>query len=185
MAPRIGRRDARGFTLLELLVVVFIIGIIATMFTLAVGVAGGADKELRRETERLQTLIGLALEDASFQAHELGLRFYPDHYEFAIYDRGNLLDPSDDTWKPVTEDVFAPHTLPAVFGIELEIGGRAVNLERSAKGVEKVYKPQLFLYSSGDISDAFKVTIRSREEDRGYSLAVETDGSTKVEKDDG
>ena len=64
---------AAGFTLLELLVVVFIIGIMATMFTLSVGVAGGTDRELRRETERLQTLLALALEDASFQSRELGL----------------------------------------------------------------------------------------------------------------
>ncbi len=102
----------------------------------------------------------------------------------AIYARGNLLDPSDDQWPPITEDVFAPRTLPEVFGFELEIGGRAVNLERSAKDVEKVYKPQLFIYSSGDISDAFNVRIRSLEEDRSYSLAVETDGSTTLSKDE-
>ena len=59
---------AAGFTLLELLVVVFIIGIMAAMFTLSVGVAGGTDKELRRETERLETLVKLALEDSTFQS---------------------------------------------------------------------------------------------------------------------
>ena len=68
--------------------VVFIIGIMAAMFTLSVGVAGGTDRELRRESERLKH-CSLALEDATFQAHELGIRF-TQRYEFSIYDPGRL-----------------------------------------------------------------------------------------------
>lgn len=176
---------AGGFTLLELLVVVFIIGIMAAMFTLSVGVAGGTDRELRRETERLETLIGLAMEDASFQSHELGLRLYPHRYEFSVYDRGDLFDPTDDKWEPVSTDIFAPRELPEVFALELEIEGRSVDLERSAKDVEKKYEPQLFIFSSGDISDAFDIHIRSVEEDRSYSLAVDINGKTTLTKDDG
>lgn len=174
-----------GFTLLEVLVVVFIIGIMAAMFTLSVGVAGGADRELRREAERIETLIALALEDATFQSHELGLRLYPRRYEFSIYDRGDLFDPKDDKWVPLATDVFAPRELPAAFALELEIEGRAVNLERSEKDVAKKYEPQLFIFSSGDVSDSFNVRVRSVEEDRGYSLAVDIDGKTKLTKDNG
>jgi len=178
-------RGSAGFTLLELLVVVFIIGIMATMFTLSVGVAGGSDRELRRETERLQALLALALEDATFQSRELGLRLYPRSYEFSMLDRGEPFDPKDDKWVPIKEDVFAPRELPEVFALELEIEGRAVKLERSAKDVEKKYQPQLFIFSSGDFSDAFDIHLRSVEEDRGYSLAVATDGTTKLKKDSG
>lgn len=178
-------RRATGFTLLELLVVVFIIGIMAAMFTLSVGVAGGTDRELRRETERLETLLALALEDATFQSHELGLRLYPKRYEFSVYDRGDLLDPKDDKWVPITTDVFAPRELPEVFALELEIEGRAVKLERSAKDVAKKYEPQLTIFSSGDLSDSFNIRVRSVEEDRSYSLAVAIDGKTKLTRDDG
>lgn len=177
---------AAGFTLLELLVVVFIIGIMATMFTLSVGVAGGTDRELRRETERFQTLLGLALEDASFQARELGLRLYPRSYEFSVLDRGeNREDPVDDTWVPISDDVLGRRELPGVFVLELEIEGRAVNLERSEKDVAKKYEPQLFMFSSGDISDSFTIRLRSLEEDRSYSLDVGIDGATSITRDDG
>jgi general secretion pathway protein H len=182
MRGSVGR--AAGFTLLELLVVVFIIGIMATMFTLSVGVAGGTDRELRRETERLETLIALALEDASFQSRELGLRLYPGRYEFSVFDRGDAFDPKDDKWEPIGEDVLGPRELPSAFALELEIEGRAVNLERSEKDVEKRYEPQLFIFSSGDLSDSFDIRLRSLEEDRSYSLAVAIDGTTKLTKGD-
>ena len=183
--PTSAPRPAGGFTLLELLVVVFIIGIMAAMFTLSVGVAGGTDRELRRETERLETLLGLALEDATFQSRELGLRLYPHRYEFSVFDRGDLLDPKDDKWEPISTDVLGPRELPEVFALELEIEGRTVDLERSEKDVEKKYEPQLFIFSSGDLSDAFDIHMRSVEEDRSYSLAVAIDGKTTLTKDDG
>jgi type II secretory pathway pseudopilin PulG len=167
-----------------LLVVVFIIGIMAAMFTLSVGVAGGTDRELRREGERLQTVLKLALEDSNFQARDLGIRFYPKRYEFSVLDPGPLLvDQSDDKWALIEDDVFSSHELPPVFAFELEIEGKVVDIERSKKDVEKVYKPQLFIYSSGDFSDGFVIRIRSTEEDRSYSLDVALDGTVTLKKD--
>lgn len=177
-------RQQQGFTLLEVLVVVFIVGVIATMFTLAVGVAGGVDRELRQEIERLETLIRLAQEDATVQAHELGMRFYPQRYEFAVWSRGQIADPTDDSWMQIREEVFAPRKLNKSFEFQLEIEGRSVVLESSAKEVEKGYKPQIFIFSSGDISDAFMVRIRDRVERRSYTLDVATDGTMKISRDE-
>lgn len=173
-----------GFTLLELLVVVFIVGIIATMFTLSVGVTAGSDREMRREADRLAALLSLALEDATFQSRELGLRLYPRRYEFSVFDRGDPADPEDDAWVPLKDDVFASRELPDLFGYDLDIEGRTVDLERSEQDVKKRYQPQVFIFSSGDFSDAFVVRLQDREAERGYSVEAAIDGSVKVSRDE-
>jgi len=91
------RRIPSGFSLLELLVVVFIIGILATMFTLSVGVTG-ADQELEREVDRLRAVLELASQEAIMQGREIGMRFYRDGYEFAAYheDFVEYHDPDDE-----------------------------------------------------------------------------------------
>lgn len=173
-----------GFTLLELLVVVFIVGIIAAMFTLSVGVTAGSDREMRREADRLAALLRLALEDATFQSRELGLRLYPQRYEFSVFDRGDPADPEDDAWIPIKNDVFASRELPEVFEFGLDIEGRTANLERSEQDVKKRYQPQVFIFSSGDFSDAFVVRLQDRKEERGYSVEAAMDGTVKVSRDE-
>ncbi|MDP6416913.1 MAG: prepilin-type N-terminal cleavage/methylation domain-containing protein, partial [Gammaproteobacteria bacterium] len=125
-----------GFSLLELLVVVFIIGILATMFTLSVGVLGD-DSELGKETARLQALLNVAREDAVTQGRELGMRFYPDGYEFAIFEEDFIeyYDPGDETQSQSKWTVMGPGTLlkprqmPEGIVIELEIEGREIILD--------------------------------------------------------
>jgi general secretion pathway protein H len=178
-------RAGRGFTLLELLVVIVIAGILVTMFTLAVGTAGGTDRELRREATRLESLMRLALEDAGFQVRELGVRFYPDRYEFAAFFVNDPADPRDDVWQPIDgKNVLGGRELPPGFSFELDIEGRAVALERSAEQVAKRYEPQLFILSSGDISDAFTVRIRDEESGAAWQLEVAIDGTTKVDREE-
>ena len=198
-----GTWQTEGFTLLELLVVVFIMGILATMFTLSVGVLG-SDSELDKEVDRLQALMNLGLEDAMTQGHEIGLHFYPDGYEFATFqeDFVDYYDPDDDVqdqseWIILSsETLLRPRRLPEGILIELEIDGRQIVLKKKTEtqfadpdaeqdqainGDKELYRPQIWLYSTGDMNP---FVIRFHREFSNDSLILEfgDDGTVELSK---
>jgi general secretion pathway protein H len=187
-----------GFSLLEMLVVVFIIGILVTMATLSIGTTGG-DRELDQEVERLQALIGLAGEEALMQGRELGLRFYPDHYEFST-ESWETTEVEEITttvakWRLLQGDeMLKTRNFATDIVIELMIDDRNVILKNKpekknqqkngeSEDEDDDYEPQIFIYSSGDISP-FSIRMRRRFNDEGLTLTVEGDGSSELVRDE-
>ena len=81
-SPMTGSRTvAAGFSLLEIMIVVVIMGILVSIFTLSMG--SFSDDATSEHARRLEALINLATEEASMQGREVGLRFYEHGYEFS------------------------------------------------------------------------------------------------------
>ncbi|MBT8443790.1 MAG: GspH/FimT family pseudopilin [Gammaproteobacteria bacterium] len=179
--------------------VVFIVGVLATMFTLSVGVIGG-DRELDKEASRLVALLDLAREEAVIQGREIGMRFYKDGYEFAAFyedfveyhDEDN---PDQSEWALLdAASLLGPRQLPAGLLLELQIDGRDIVLQRADteppsrpdpddsdedEAPTKTYNPQVMVYSSGDMSP-FTVVIRREFSNVGTTIEFDIDGSAEL-----
>lgn len=169
------RTRCAGFTLLELLVVVVIIGILYSVMTLSVGLIATDERELERDADRLQALLQAASQDAVLQGQEFGLRFSPSGYEFSV------LDPVTGEWAVLPAgDLYAPRDLGPFYWLELEIDGRRVDLAEPGRRSERdPYLPQLFLFSSGEISP-FRLTIERRP--GGQRVRIGTDERNRIER---
>jgi len=155
-SPHRTRAAAGGFTLVEILVVVLIIGILSVGAVLSLGVIGG-DRELDRERDRILVITGHLRDQAALQNREFGMRVFIGGYEFLAYDGFSL------QWERVTDDpLFRPRTLPQGLTMKLLVEGRPVVLPAQDK---KDPVPQLMLFSSGEMS-SFELTLRREEDDR-------------------
>lgn len=187
-----------------MLVVVFIIGVLATMFTLSVGVTGG-DRQLDTEVDRLVAVIDLAREEAVIQGREIGVRFYAASYEFSAFyedfiEYHDEETPDQSEWMLLDRStLLGPRELPEGLLFELEIDGREVVL-KSPTEEEPVaeqeqtdedesddddkeqnrFQPQIMIFSSGDMSP-FTLLVRREFANEGTTLEFDIDGSVELQ----
>lgn len=167
-----------GFTLIEVLVVMLIIGIIVSFATLSVG--RGTDKVVEEEARRLAGLVEMAGQEAVLQSRELALRLEPGGYEFQVLDK--------DQWRRVTtDDALRPRPLPDGVRLGINIEGEAVNLEqkpasgRGDGGASKA-EPRIYLLSSGEMTPFQLVVFRTGKTEEGYRIKGDVTGKVVVEE---
>lgn len=164
----------RGFTLVEILVVVVIIGIMITVVTLSAGLAHG-DRDLETERDRLVALIDHLRDQATLQNREYGLRCVEGGYQFLVYDAREQL------WVQGEDDLLRARTLPEGIDIRLWIEGQRVALPDADAMLEpEDISPQVLLYSSGDMN-LFELELRREQGGAGTRLAPALVASDRIE----
>lgn len=160
---------AAGFTLLEVLVVVVIIGILTSMAVVSVNVLGG-DHEMDEEARRLQAILVQAREDAMLEGRDVGLRLDVRGYDFLRYD-GRY-----ERWELVGDDpLLRERTLPPGLTAALYLESRQVQLASRAVPTERTPpSPQVVVQASGDLVP-FEVLLRrdGTDEERWISGTLE------------
>jgi general secretion pathway protein H len=168
-----------GFTLVEILVVIVVIGVMVSIFALSIG--GFAEDQGAEDVRRLETLITLASEEASIQGREIGLTFYQHGYEFS--QRETFTDDEGlryQQWIPLQDDrMFRPRDLGDELTVDLDLDGEEITLLYERDNEEE-YEPHIFLLSSGDIEPPFSARIRPAFASEGFLIVATVDGELKV-----
>ena len=132
--------SARGFTLLEIMVVLVLIGIITSFALLSVG-GGGPHERLAEEVRRLAALIELHQQEAILNGETHGIQFSRAGYALlTLGEKGQ--------WQsPTAANTLVQQTLPEDIALSLWVEGRAVDLKTTGK------LPQVLLLASGETTE--------------------------------
>jgi general secretion pathway protein H len=153
-APARSIKD-RGFTLVEILVVVVIMAVVISLTVLSIGVTG-RDSQLDDESRRLEGLLGLLHERALLEGRDFGLRILPTAYEFAVY------DPYRDRWLTMDQDrEFRHRELPKGLSFQLQLDAQTVVLKTvdpNHLGSKALPAPQVAIAASGE-GTPFRLTL--------------------------
>jgi len=187
-----------GFTLIEILVVVVIIGILIVGAILSLG-ATGRDSQLERERDRLSSLMAYVHERGGMLTLEYGIRCGQHGYRFVYFDT------LTNQWVPEgVDDTLRLRRMPPGLTLQLVIEGRQVVLSDKALTVDKRAttpaggtvsalgdlpssfssqladnSPQIMLFSNGD-TNSFALTITRDGVGRSVTLQSSADGTIKA-----
>lgn len=163
----------RGMTLVEVLVVLFIIGIVLGFATLSFK-RGGVGGVVEQEISRLRALVELSGQKAIIEAREFGLAFSKGGYRF--------LELQDDGWHVLGDtDVLRARHLPDGLYFGLVIDDSPVALSEDVEEIEagavvsNDQLPQVVFLTDGSAMD-FEVTVFSNDLDTAFRLLSNADG---------
>jgi type II secretion system protein H len=141
----------RGFTLIELAIVVFIIALTAAAAIVSFS-GQRQDEELIKEAERLDALFDYVREQAELQTRDYGFRIDRLGYSFVVY------DVLADQWRPAEEDdALRERKIPEDMLPTMVVEGRTIVLDQKKKDL-KDFTPQVLVFANGDLS-SFEVKL--------------------------
>lgn len=164
--PSACKRRERGFTLLELLIVLSIIGILATIVVVSF-VGSDHHSIVRNEADRMIRTLELARKESMLRNELWGVLLEDDTYEFVYYD----FDQSQ--WLPLDRKPYLESPLEKNLELVFNTPEEVANETSGEEGEV----PEIVIEPTGEITP-FQIDIQHI--DSLVTTSIETDGLTKV-----
>ncbi len=166
---------ARGFTLIEVLVVVVIVGVVVGAATLAISASGS--RELENAARRAEARIALACERALVSGQDLGFSLIEGSLRF-----GYMLP---TRWQAVSDSPDeALRERPIGEGIALRLTRDGLDVVDAPAGDDLIAdKPQFICFSSGELTPFELELARDGVAERWHLLA-RVDGNLELTRED-
>ncbi len=160
----------RGFTLIEILVVVFIIGVILGFASLSLG-GRSLDDRLNQDARRLRQVMVMALDEAALTTAEIGFQPRKNGYAFLV--RG------DTSWVPI-DNARSPLR---VYTFEIPASIEFTQLPQGMpSGDAGNNTPAMYFFSSGELTP-FELILRAEGSAQRYVYRGRIDGQITMERE--
>ncbi|SOB75564.1 general secretion pathway protein H [Marinobacter sp. LV10R510-11A] len=157
-----------GFTLIEILVVLVLVGLLAAMAVFTMG-GNSQQRELLNEVRELYLLMQTASDQAVLNNLELGLLFEENGYRFVAF------QDEENDWKSSGERIFRAREFP-----EWLVATRFIESDapRLASAEDKL-RPDVVFFSSGETTPfELEFTVGS---DTDYTQILASDGISPIQ----
>lgn len=154
----------RGFTLIEILIVIIILGLLATVALFSLG-GSTVRRELEQQSRELLLVLQVASERAILDNSEIGVQVENNQVRFLYY------VPREQSWEEFTQRPFKSQEWADTLAIALETESDPPRMPTNEENNER---PDLVFFSSGETTP-FRLSM-SLAETPDYRFRIETDG---------
>jgi general secretion pathway protein H len=149
----------KGYTLIEILIVLFIISIVTSVALLSI--SRNENKQMESFANEVMQIMTLAEEQAMLEPNVMGLSFAEHSFQFASFQPSK--EDNKNHWQPIQDSILGVHKIPDNIQVAVEAGGKGD-------------MPQIIISTNGDITP-FTLYVGKKGQKPRYAITGDADGN--------